>query len=135
MKRPVSCTAVLTIALLAACGGNVVVDGTPGAGGAGGSTSSSSGTTATVAPGGTGGSTDCFNPPSQAELTACGTTSGGAGSGCEFDFCDAHANVWAAKCNGAACACTLNNSVLCSCALDVAGDICAGAANCCFPTH
>jgi hypothetical protein len=129
MQRLVSYAAVLTIGIVAACGGNVVVDGTTiGNGGSGGST-------ATVAPPGAGGSGSCFSLPSQATLTACGTTSGGAGSSCVLDFCDAQATVWAANCTGAACSCIHDGTVLCSCALDVAGDICAGASNCCFAPH
>ncbi len=122
----------LLLGLLAACGGNVVVEGAVGTGassaGGGGGTS-----TATVTPSGAGGSASCFDPPSG--LTACGTTSGGAGSTCQFDFCDADSNVWGANCSGAACACTQNGMVLCTCALDVSGDICGGTPNCCFLTH
>ncbi len=131
MKLLAPCVTYVTIALLAACGGNVVVDGAGGSG-AGGTAPQS---TATVSPTGTGaGGASCLDPPPQASLTACGS-SGATGSGCQFQFCDAQNNTWSADCTGSACSCSRNGVVICSCALDVAGDICAGAPDCCFTSH
>jgi hypothetical protein len=142
MKKLALRIAPPTIVLLAACGGNVVVDTTGGTG-AGTSTSTSTATQTgggggtTTLPGvgsvgggpGAGGAT-CFNLPNPAALSLCGGSSGGGS--CSFIFCDTSSNMWEADCSSSACSCTLNGMELCTCALSSAGDFCNGTPDCCF---
>jgi hypothetical protein len=131
------------VVLLAACGGNVVVDtgegsgaattltttgslgGSPTGPGAGGSVG-----TGVSATGGAGGF-NCFNLPSSSALSACSGSSSSGGM-CDFSYCDTSSNDWEADCNSTACVCMLNGAELCTCALSSAGDICNGTPDCCF---
>lgn len=127
-------SACAVLGALAACGGKVVVDGGATSGGLGGSGAAfasggntGTGNTGTGNNGAGGGS--CLDPPDPATLTFCGGS--GSGSTCENDFCDEHGNTWAAVCSGATCQCKFNDDVVCTCALNGPGDICAGAPACC----
>ena len=113
--------ALVLAIVTAACGGKVVVD----VGNGGGTTSSGDG-------GGVGGAS-CLDPPDPASLSFCGG-SGGPGQ-CESDFCDSHGNVWAASCTSKGCQCKFNGSVVCTCAISGAGEICISTPHCCpLPT-
>ncbi len=134
-------SACAVVGALAACGPKVVVDstgGTSGPDGTGGIASSggTAGSNGTGMNGVGGGS--CFNPPDPATLTFCGGSGTGGGGGpasCENDFCDMHGNTWAAVCSGSTCQCKFNDDVVCTCALNEPGDICAGTPACCpLPT-
>lgn len=132
MKMLVPGTAAVAIALFAACGGNVVVDGNTGGGtttlpGAGGTGTIGTGTSNP----GVGGATSCFNTPPPASVTPCGGT-GSSGGMCEFSYCDSQSgNTWDATCSTNACVCFFNGAEVCSCALSSAGDFCGGTPDCC----
>ena len=134
-------SACAALGALAACGAKVVVDT--------GSTSGPDGTGGIASSGGTAGSNgtgmngvgggSCLNPPDPSTLTFCGGAGSGAGGSggtfCENDFCDMHGNTWAAVCSGSTCQCKFNDVVVCTCALNEPGDICAGTPACCpLPT-
>jgi len=148
MKKLVPGIAATTIVILAACGGNVVVDdavspsgsGSGGSGGVPSQVNGAGGATSQSGPGGApsqvngAGGASCFNLPDPATLTVCSSTAGtGAGTiSCATAYCDARSNTWQALCQGDACQCTLNDMLLCTCALTTGHDACSGSSDCCF---
>lgn len=137
MRRRPGFLMVCGVLVVAACGGKVTVDqtggGLTGLGGAGGISSGSDvgGNTSHV--GVTTGGSSCFDPPPAGTLKSCSASasSGGTSITCESAFCDGQGNTWTATCTPTTCTCALNTMVLCECALNGAGNICAGTPTCC----
>jgi hypothetical protein len=149
MNKLLSGATVMVVVILAACGGNVVVDSTVGTGGTvstGGAVGMGGtvGTGASVATGaavGDGGSSaGCLSPGDPGSLFSCGSGSttgssggfGGSTSSCDLVFCDSSDNMWEAICEGDGCQCLENGTEVCTCALNSGDDVCALGTNCCF---
>jgi hypothetical protein len=144
-------SALTAIAIVAACGGNVVVDtgasGTGaavGAGAAGGAVGAGAaiGAGGAVAAGGAGGvggtGASCMPPSVSTSWPSCSTSaSSGGPSICVFIACDGPESMssWMATCMGNTCVCEEQvegtTFSTCSCALPEGTQDCA--ANCCFP--
>jgi hypothetical protein len=131
MKKRVSGIAAAAVGILAACGGKVVVDGSPsGTGGTLAATGGGSnlGTGGTTMLSGNGGGVSCFTLPHT--LAQCSVTSG---TPCVITYCeDPEGVTWSAECQATACQCLRNGEEICTCALSGAGDICAGTPDCCY---
>jgi hypothetical protein len=136
MRQLVYKIALTAIGIFAACGGNVVLEGSSSGSGSNGSAGGggSSATHTTASHNGGSGGASCLNPPDPTTLKFCGgsAAAGGTMTSCAFDFCDSSANTWEALCSGSTCQCKLNGTELCTCALNSPGDICSGAPNCCY---
>ncbi len=136
MKELVFGIAATVVSLLAACGGNVVVDGSPSGTGTGATLSTSStaaggasgagGMTTQPGNGGAGGAS-CSDLPKS--LTQCSVS---GGMPCVITYCEDQGVIWSAKCDGTACQCLQNGVELCTCAFIGSGDICSGTPDCCF---
>jgi hypothetical protein len=138
MKKLVCGIAATAVGLVAACGGNVVVDGsTLGTGGTPGTSSTASGGapgaggTTTQNGNGAGGANCSDLPKSLTQCGVSGMTSTGSTS-CVITYCEDQGITWSAKCQGTACQCVRNGEELCTCALDGTGDICSGTPDCCY---
>ena len=133
MKKLVCGIAATAVGLLAACGGNVVVDGsTMGTGGtpstsstANGGAPGGGGTTTQAGNGGSGGANCSDLPKSLTQCGVSGTTS------CVITYCESEGVTWSAQCQETACQCLRNGVELCTCALS-AGNICTGTPDCCY---
>jgi hypothetical protein len=129
MRKPIFAATALILVVVAACGGNVVVDGAGPGGGTSTGTLSTGGIGTTV-PIGTGNS--CFNLPPPSTVTLCGG-SGSSGGMCSFSFCQqGSSDTWVAECAANTCECFLNGVFQCSCALVGAGNFCGGTPDCCL---
>jgi hypothetical protein len=132
MKKLVCGIAATAVGLLAACGGNVVVDGsTMGTGGTPITSSTANGgapgggTTTQAGNGGSGGA-NCSDLPKS--LTQCGVS---GSTSCVITYCESEGVTWSAQCQETACQCLRNGVELCTCALS-AGNICTGTPDCCY---
>src|SRR5690348_285912 len=108
MKKLVSACAAVVVAVVSACGGNVVGDGS------GASTGGTAGASGTRTQPGTGAAS-CFNLPPRASPSLCGGC-GGRGSCTTICSCGDPAGSWEADCSGSSCQCLYSGTVLCDCA-------------------
>jgi hypothetical protein len=150
LKLLLSAAALASIAILVACGGNVVVDGgsstTVGAGA--GTSSSSSGLAGSTGTFGGGGGTlgvgsqFCGSPIGFSNPFQCGSTASG-GTSCVTSYCgEMSPETWTASCQGNICQCSTQFGgggegpamAVCACALPSGVDACATGTNCCFTT-
>jgi len=114
-------SSLLGIALVAACGGKAVVDGSGGNDGSGTSKS-------------TGASPVCFTSEPSSELFECGFGTTGSGAGpCERRVCDTAGNEWRSSCEDKGCVCFFNGSVKCSCVIQGDATLCDGVTPSCCP--
>jgi hypothetical protein len=127
---------VLTSAAIA-CGGKAVVDRNPGAGGA---TAGHGGSSATGVDPSTGSNGLCGNHPATGKVSPCPGGNVSAGTGlpleCAAVVCDENGVTFESDCQGQTCRCKVNQTVVCTCAIDV-GEMCKGAKSCCptpFPS-
>lgn len=143
MKKPLILgIALAAIEIVAACGGNVVVDpnsaGT-GAGSLGGA--SGLGGTSGVGMGGAGGATCGANLGTGVTQCGAGVGSGAGAMSCEYNFCDMATGVtWVAICQGSTCECEQLSgdggvAPQCVCTLPAGVDACTTNTNCCYTTQ
>jgi len=111
---------------LAACGGNVVVDGTMTSTGTGGASTTTGITTTT--PTVTSGD-NCAGVPDPSVLTLC---AGQTGPECDLTYCDPQANKWEEICSNGSCQCKKNGALVCTCSIAASGFNCTATPACCF---
>jgi hypothetical protein len=137
MKHMVAAAALASVAVVAACGGNAVVDsGGAGTTGAGGSLGVSNGSV------GTGAVSPLFCGMDLPSVVDCGGTGSGGGSGCITSLCGIE-QTWSASCQGDTCACTTQGGgggegpvmPVCNCTMPGGADACVTGTNCCFTTQ
>jgi hypothetical protein len=125
IKRAVKAGVVAFLALVAACGGKVVINEEElGQGGDGGGSASVSGSS--------GPSQVCPWPDPVGDVMFCGSAA--AGGQCSTAYCDQNGNVYESDCSAMACQCKHNSVIKCTCALNELGNICDGTSQpCCSP--
>lgn len=114
---------LVAVALTAACGGSVVVDGSPGDGGGGSGSSSSS------------SSDGCFFTPAPVggiDPATCSGTSNG--TSCSKSCVDGDGHAYAVECTLDTCQCMRDGVTVCTCAAEGGATFCSGEATPCCPS-
>jgi hypothetical protein len=140
-KRFVLGIACAAIGIVAACGGNVVIDdGTASSSGmGGGGLGGASSTMVGVGAGGVGGASCGGNLGANVIECGGGAATGPGGVFCQFNFCDkVSGRTWMATCQGNTCQCQQiisGGGPACMCTLPGGTDACTTQTNCCYTTH